>query len=80
MAMANGIKKDVPSFSEANKKNESEMKRMESMKKKRQEFKQKQMIIKTGLIGIVSTFLLKIYFFCSAFMGEELVTYYCVLS
>lgn len=36
------------------KKQESDAKRLESMKRKRQEFKEKKMMIKTGLTGIVS--------------------------
>lgn len=39
-------------------KHDSEIKRMESMKKKRQEFKEKKMIIKTGLTAIVCIFLI----------------------
>lgn len=36
------------------KKQKSEKKRLESLKKMRQDFKEKKMIIKTGLTGIVS--------------------------
>ncbi|XP_045522592.1 probable RNA-binding protein CG14230 [Pieris brassicae] len=44
------------------KKQESEAKRLESMKRKRQEFKEKKMIIKTGLIGIDKPTNKKIFF------------------
>ncbi|XP_022128470.2 probable RNA-binding protein CG14230 [Pieris rapae] len=48
--------------SQFNKKQESEAKRLESMKRKRQEFKEKKMMIKTGLIGIDKPTNKKIFF------------------
>ncbi|CAF4808380.1 unnamed protein product [Pieris macdunnoughi] len=48
--------------SQFDKKQESEAKRLESMKRKRQEFKEKKMMIKTGLIGIDKPTNKKIFF------------------
>ncbi|KAL4701996.1 hypothetical protein ACJJTC_010924 [Scirpophaga incertulas] len=51
-SIQNNVSTEVTYPEKSKKKQDSDKKRMESLLKKRQEFKQKQQIIKTGLIGI----------------------------
>lgn len=55
------------------KKQKSEKKRLESLKKMRQDFKEKKMIIKTGLTGIVSFYSVAFLniFFCKLFIMAQ---------
>ncbi|CAG5048915.1 unnamed protein product [Parnassius apollo] len=54
------------------KKQDSEIKRLESLKRKRQEFKEKKSIIKSGLIGIDNVQNKKVIFSDNDFENEEL--------
>lgn len=51
---ADSIKQETQISEVLKKKQDADKKRMESIRKKRQEFKEKKLIIKTGLVGVVS--------------------------